>query len=293
MLLVGGPSKGTRFRPLSLDCPKPLIPIAGKPMIDHAIYACKTIPNLKSIFLLGFYEEREFSVYSSRISAEIGLPVRYIKETKGLGSAGGLHAFRETFTQDDPSFVVIINGDVCCSFPLAGEDALDASGNAPRPQLRRHGQLSVGGDFCLPFVWSLYIAAPILGYTSITGRLRDDTVFASFCPHWTPAELLESHKSRPEALGTVLIKRVTPAQAKDCGEVVADPVTKEMLHYTERPVSSGWPPVRPARRSFPVEGTHSLLTLRICSALRSRSTRRGRATRSYGVFLTRPGITRQ
>lgn len=52
-----------------------------------------------------------------------------------------------------------------------------------------------------------------------------------------PAELVEAHKTRPEALGTVLIKHVSPAQAKDCGEVVADPATKEMLHYTERPVS--------------------------------------------------------
>jgi mannose-1-phosphate guanylyltransferase len=46
--------------------------------------------------------------------------------------------------------------------------------------------------------------------------------------------------SRPNALGTVLIKHVSPIQAKDCGEVVADPVTHEMLHYTERPVRENW-----------------------------------------------------
>lgn len=33
IILTGGPSKGTRFRPLSLDSPKPLFPVVGKPLI--------------------------------------------------------------------------------------------------------------------------------------------------------------------------------------------------------------------------------------------------------------------
>ncbi len=35
VILVGGPSKGTRFRPLSFDIPKPLFPIAGKEMVKN------------------------------------------------------------------------------------------------------------------------------------------------------------------------------------------------------------------------------------------------------------------
>lgn len=34
------------------------------------------IPNLAQIFLLGFYEEREFALYVSSISNELKLPVR-------------------------------------------------------------------------------------------------------------------------------------------------------------------------------------------------------------------------
>lgn len=33
-------SIGTRFRPLSLDVPKPLFPVAGLPVIQHHIDAC-------------------------------------------------------------------------------------------------------------------------------------------------------------------------------------------------------------------------------------------------------------
>uniref|UniRef100_F1LH52 Mannose-1-phosphate guanyltransferase alpha-A n=1 Tax=Ascaris suum TaxID=6253 RepID=F1LH52_ASCSU len=36
-VLVGGAQKGTRFRPLSLQLPKPLFPIAGVPLIEHHI----------------------------------------------------------------------------------------------------------------------------------------------------------------------------------------------------------------------------------------------------------------
>ncbi len=45
VILVGGPSKGTRFRPLSLDLPKPLFPVAGRPMIYHHVEACARTPS--------------------------------------------------------------------------------------------------------------------------------------------------------------------------------------------------------------------------------------------------------
>ncbi|KAL0898054.1 hypothetical protein Bca101_082015 [Brassica carinata] len=43
VIMVGGPTKGTRFRPLSFNTPKPLIPLAGQPMIHHPISACKKV----------------------------------------------------------------------------------------------------------------------------------------------------------------------------------------------------------------------------------------------------------
>nr|VDC88791.1 unnamed protein product [Brassica rapa] len=166
VILVGGPTKGTRFRPLSLNIPKPLFPIAGQPMVHHPISACKRIPNLAQVYLVGFYEEREFALYVSAISNELKVPVRYLREDKPHGSAGGLYHFRNLIMEDNPSHIFLLNCDVCCSFPLP--------------------------------------------------------------------EMLEAHR-KYGGIGTLLVIKVSPESASQFGELVADPVTNELLHYTEKP----------------------------------------------------------
>ncbi|RWR84362.1 ADP-glucose pyrophosphorylase family protein [Cinnamomum micranthum f. kanehirae] len=166
VIMVGGPTKGTRFRPLSLNIPKPLFPLAGQPMVHHPISACKRIPNLAQIYLIGFYEEREFTLYVSSISNELRVPVRYLREDKPHGSAGGLYNFRDRIMEDNPSHIFLLNCDVCCSFPLP--------------------------------------------------------------------DMLEAHK-RYGGMGTILVIKVSAESANQFGELVADPITNELLHYTEKP----------------------------------------------------------
>ncbi|XP_019154374.1 PREDICTED: mannose-1-phosphate guanyltransferase alpha-like [Ipomoea nil] len=166
VIMVGGPTKGTRFRPLSLNIPKPLFPLAGQPMVHHPISACKRIPNLAQIYLVGFYEEREFTIYVSSISNELRVPVRYLKEEKPHGSGGGLYNFRDMIMEDSPSHIFLLNCDVCCSFPLP--------------------------------------------------------------------EMLEAHV-KYGGMGTILVSKVSPELANEFGELVSDPATNELLHYTEKP----------------------------------------------------------
>ncbi|KAL2340854.1 hypothetical protein Fmac_008794 [Flemingia macrophylla] len=166
VIMVGGPTKGTRFRPLSFNIPKPLFPLAGQPMVHHPISACKRIPNLAQIYLLGFYEEREFALYVSSISNELKIPVRYLKEDRPHGSAGGLYHFRDMILEDDPSYIFLLNCDVCCSFPLP--------------------------------------------------------------------EMLDAHR-KYGGMGTILVVKVSAESASQFGELVADPTTNELLHYTEKP----------------------------------------------------------
>jgi mannose-1-phosphate guanylyltransferase len=57
VILVGGPSRGTRFRPLSLNCPKPLFPVANQPFIFHHLTALSKVDELREVFLIGFFED--------------------------------------------------------------------------------------------------------------------------------------------------------------------------------------------------------------------------------------------
>ena len=46
-------------------------------MVMTSISYCLQIPNLAQVYLVGFYEEREFALYVSAISNELKVPVRF------------------------------------------------------------------------------------------------------------------------------------------------------------------------------------------------------------------------
>lgn len=119
VILVGGVSKATRFRPLSLDLPKPLFPIAGRAMIQHSCDALAMVPGLCEIILLGFFEEQLFEGFLSTMSETHNIPFRYLKEETESGTAGGLYRYRDVILQGDPAAVFVLHCDIGCSFPLA------------------------------------------------------------------------------------------------------------------------------------------------------------------------------
>ena len=68
VILLAGPSKGTRFRPLSMDVPKPLFNVAGLPLIEHHVEALAKVKDLKHILLLGFYPPQQFQQFVNQVS---------------------------------------------------------------------------------------------------------------------------------------------------------------------------------------------------------------------------------
>lgn len=70
VILVGGPSRGTRFRPLSLDVPKPLFPVAGHPIIWHHLEALSKVEGLQEVLLIGFYEDTVFDRFIENLSRD-------------------------------------------------------------------------------------------------------------------------------------------------------------------------------------------------------------------------------
>ncbi|GLH13562.1 hypothetical protein R5R35_002286 [Gryllus longicercus] len=118
VILIGGPLKGTRFRPLSLDLPKPLFPVAGLPMIQHHIEACTNVPNLKEILILGYYPASDLAQFVSEMIQEYKINIRYLQEFTALSTAGGIYHFRDQIRCGNPEAFFVMNGDVCADFPL-------------------------------------------------------------------------------------------------------------------------------------------------------------------------------
>jgi len=119
VILVGGPSNGTRFRPLSLDIPKPLFPVAGFPMIYHHIEAASKVSNMKEIILIGSYQkDQQLIKFMTSMQQEFKILVNYFQEFTALGTAGGLYHFRDQIQSGNPELFFVMNADVCGDFPL-------------------------------------------------------------------------------------------------------------------------------------------------------------------------------
>jgi len=118
VILVGGPSKGTVFRPLSLDVPKPLLPVGGVEMIGHQIHALSKIPNMAEIIIIGFYGESSFQNFTQVIEETYNIPCKYFQEKKALGTAGGIFEFKDQIFDSKTSTIFVLHCDICSHFPL-------------------------------------------------------------------------------------------------------------------------------------------------------------------------------
>ncbi|KAI7903379.1 putative mannose-1-phosphate protein [Cokeromyces recurvatus] len=119
VILVGGPSRGTRFRPLSLDVPKPLFPVAGAPLIAHHLAALSKISGLQEVLIIGFFENAIFSQFIEDATNEFpNLNIKYLREYQALGTAGGIYHFRDEIVRGNPKQFFVMHVDIACTFPL-------------------------------------------------------------------------------------------------------------------------------------------------------------------------------
>ena len=104
VIMAGG--LGTRLLPHTEGCPKPLLPIAGKPMLEHIIERAKLEGFnhfVIAIHYLGKMIEEHFGNGES-----LGVQIDYLREKLPLGTAGALSLLSPL---PDVPFVVT-NGDV-------------------------------------------------------------------------------------------------------------------------------------------------------------------------------------
>lgn len=112
MILAAG--KGERMRPLTLNTPKPLLPVAGVPLIEY---------HLGALARAGFTEVViNHAWLGEKIEAHVGngerfgLQVTYSRETQPLETGGGIFQALK-YLGDEP--FVVVNGDIWTDYDFA------------------------------------------------------------------------------------------------------------------------------------------------------------------------------
>ncbi|MGD9499336.1 MAG: nucleotidyltransferase family protein [Halothiobacillus sp.] len=104
-LMAGG--FGTRLRPLTDSCPKPMLKVGGKPMLEHI---------LQDLIDYGFYRFyisvhylREQVIDHFKDGSRFGVSIQYIHEDTPLGTAGCLGLLPRDAVQRP---IIVVNGDI-------------------------------------------------------------------------------------------------------------------------------------------------------------------------------------
>lgn len=103
VIMAGG--RGTRIASVNSEVPKPMIPICGKPVLQHQIERLKARNILEITIVTGYLGEVVESYFGN--GSAFGVRINYIREREPLGTAGSLYYLRGT--DED---ILLLNGDV-------------------------------------------------------------------------------------------------------------------------------------------------------------------------------------
>lgn len=141
MILAAG--RGERMRPLTDDCPKPLLQAGGRPLIEYPLFALSAAGVRKVVINLSWRgaQLREHLGDGSRF----GLRIDYLDEGPvALETGGGL---RNALPLLGAQPFWVVNGDVWCDFDFASR--VLAQGTLGHLLLVRNPSHHPAGDFTL------------------------------------------------------------------------------------------------------------------------------------------------
>jgi mannose-1-phosphate guanylyltransferase len=118
ILLVGG--LGSRMRPLTNDLPKPLLPVAGAPLVLHQIIRARNA-GVRHVVLATSYRAELFAELAD--ASRLRVTIDFAVEDEPLGTGGAIRnaASRLAGAPDDP--VLVLNGDILDGHDLAAQVA--------------------------------------------------------------------------------------------------------------------------------------------------------------------------
>ena len=110
VILAGG--EGTRLRPLTSNQPKPMLPMANRPMLEHIVRLLKEHGFDDIVVTVAFLANQIRNYFGD--GSDFGVQMRYASEDSPLGTAGSV---RNAAEELDDTFLVI-SGDVLTDIDL-------------------------------------------------------------------------------------------------------------------------------------------------------------------------------
>lgn len=104
VIMAGG--RGIRLRPLTDDKPKPMLPLCGKPILEHNIDRLITYGIEKIYISIGYLGQQIVDYFGDGSSK--GISIEYIWDEKPLGTAGALSLVKKFETD----YVLLMNSDL-------------------------------------------------------------------------------------------------------------------------------------------------------------------------------------
>ncbi|HLZ18805.1 MAG TPA: nucleotidyltransferase family protein [Smithellaceae bacterium] len=203
-----GAGLGTRLRPLTENMPKPLLPIAGRPMITYAMEHLRQAGVRRFIINTHHCAHRYNEVFPD--GHWQGIPIIFRHEPVLLDTAGGIKNIEDLIASD--ARIIVYNGDIISNLPLAPlMDRHSRLQTEATLALRSEGPLlnvriDSGGFICdirnllqKPGVQSCLFAGIYILETTFLRRLTAGKVESIVLP------LVESIRQNPESIGGVVI----------------------------------------------------------------------------------------
>ena len=136
--------EGRRMRPLTAGRPKVMLPLAGRPILEHLVKAC-AVSGLNELIIVVGYHEEEVRRYLGD-GTGLGVSLKYVVQRAPRGTGDAL-ALAQPFV-NAPSFL-LMNGDITVNAAdirlLAGMEA-PAMGIIERPSVAGFGVVEIAGD---------------------------------------------------------------------------------------------------------------------------------------------------
>ncbi|MFW9866015.1 MAG: bifunctional sugar-1-phosphate nucleotidylyltransferase/acetyltransferase [Candidatus Thorarchaeota archaeon] len=106
VILAAG--EGKRLRPITSSRPKPMIPLTGKPLLEHTISGLKEAGINEFLLIVG-YKQNLIRNHFDRVSNELDIKIEYITQDEYLGTAHAANYARD-FIKDYP--FLMMYGDI-------------------------------------------------------------------------------------------------------------------------------------------------------------------------------------